>query len=117
MKRTLKAGVYVLILSMMAVTLTGCKIDLAKIGEFITKIADVISKVATGIKSFGENLKKNGVIDLGGVGSDTASIASGTATASDSITINPNDTASGTASQTPKVGRSEAANEEETPGE
>jgi len=113
MKRFMKAGTYVLAMVMVSISLTGCNIDMAKIGDFISKIAGVISKVADGIKSFGNQL---------GNGTDAAT-ASGTtaAVATDTVTIDGNASetaavATGTASTTTDVGDTTADAEEENPG-
>ncbi|NLI77666.1 MAG: hypothetical protein GX442_14685 [Candidatus Riflebacteria bacterium] len=100
MKRFFKACVFVLVMMVASMTLTGCNIDLAKIGDFITKIAGVISKVAEGIKSFGETLKNN----AGTTTAATTGTATGTATvASETTTVTASDTAS-TATDTVTVG-------------
>ncbi len=103
MKRFFKACVFVLVMMVASMTLTGCNVDLAKIGDFITKIAGVISKVAEGIKAFGENLKNNAGNTTAATGTATGTATVATDTAS---TGTATDTAS-TATDTVTVGDSD----------
>lgn len=112
MKKCFKACVFVLVMMVASMTLTGCNIDLAKIGDFITKIAGVISKVAEGIKAFGENLKNNaGTTAATDTTTGTATVASETATVA-SATVTASDTAS-TATDTAAVDEADDDEEED----
>lgn len=100
MKRMFKTCVFVVLMMVMSLTLTGCKVDLAKIGHFVTKVADVISKVANGIKKFGEGLGKGGKSDSTAISGTTT----GTGTETGTSTTIATDTATGPASDTAGTG-------------
>lgn len=81
MKRLCKASVFMVLMLVVSITLTGC--DMSKIGDFVSKIADVIIKIGQGIKSFGDKLGggTGNASDTATVATDTATVASDTAVA------------------------------------
>ncbi|RCK80971.1 MAG: hypothetical protein OZSIB_2348 [Candidatus Ozemobacter sibiricus] len=100
MKRMFKTCVFVLLMMVMSLTLTGCKVDLAKIGNFITKVADVISKVANGIKKFGEGLGKGGKSDSTAISGTDTGTTTGTGTGTSTGTATGTGTGTGTTTGT-----------------